>query len=179
MRVQRKNENDHLRLVANREKKQAFQRSAVDRNRGSVVLGFRLLQFALAILLAGAGADKIFQASLTWNQYVPAILPWLFGMDVSSFLAVIGLFEVALALGLVLAPGYFGGVVSLWLLLANFNLVASGNFLDLGLRDLSLAICAFALGSLGQIPEISTLHRIKPRRFRLLVSKNPRFQAAQ
>lgn len=144
----------------------------------SFVLAFRFLQFALAALMVGAGADKYFQGALNWNQYVPPFVPWALGSDVSSFVAGVGVFEVALGLGLVFSPILFGALVSLWLLFMNMNLIASGNFLQVSVLDLALAIAAFALSTLGRIPEIHFLHQSRPRRSLLPSRKNLRFRPA-
>jgi hypothetical protein len=148
----------------------------------TTILAFRLLQIALVVLLAGAGADKIFQASLDWDQYLPAFVPWLLGVPPAHFIAFIGAVELLLAFGLTLAPKLFGPISSIWLLLISFALVSGGKFIGLGLLNLVLAILAFAEGSLAEAPS-SGLHRhtffLKRKRFLRPVAKYPRSLAAR
>ncbi|MGZ3693268.1 MAG: hypothetical protein ACXWQO_03620 [Bdellovibrionota bacterium] len=139
---------------------------------------FRLLQVSLALLMAGAGADKIFQVSLSWNEYLPPVLPWILGTNPGTFLSGLGFFELILALGIVFSPAYFGAVTSLWLLMVNLVLIADGSFHYLALCDLALAISAFALGTLGQLPSLSPHASLRPKRFRLLSLSYQRFHAA-
>jgi hypothetical protein len=63
-------------------------------------------------------------------------------------------------------------------LLANLALIGSGAFHDLSLLDFALAISAFGLSSLGQIPGIASLHLTRPKRFHLVVQSYQQFHEA-
>lgn len=149
---------------------------------GRTVFAFRLLQIALVILLATAGADKLFQASLDWDQYVPAFVPWVLGMRPDTFIALVGGAELLMALGLTISPKLFGPLSSMWLLVISFTLVSGGKFIGLGLVNLVLAILAFAEGSLAESPT-SGLHQhtffLKRKRFLRPVAKYPQSLAAR
>jgi hypothetical protein len=150
---------------------------AEPRSKG-VIQAFHLLRVSLVLLLVGAAADKIFQ-SFRWEEYLPPVVPWLFGTDSPHFLAALGIFELGLALGIVFRPSFFGALTSLWILFVNLILVAGGNFHALRLLDMGLAIAAFALFSLGQIAGMDYPFRFKPKRFRLVEPSYPRFRVVR
>jgi hypothetical protein len=63
---------------------------------------------------------------------------------------IVGIIEIVAGIGVFLKPRIFGYVVSAWLVCIIINLVISGTYLDVALRDLGPAIGAFALARLGE-----------------------------
>lgn len=104
--------------------------------------------FTLAPILAGA--DKFFHLLATWEQYLApgiiAILPF----DPHTFMIIVGVIEIVAGIGVWFLPAVFGYVVAAWLLGIIVNLLLSGAYFDIALRDLGLVFGALALARLSQ-----------------------------
>jgi hypothetical protein len=111
---------------------------------------FRVLKFAFVLLPLIAGIDKYFHVLTNWDQYVsPIIMRILGGPGTNIFMKVDGAIEIIVAIGVALRPKIFAYVVSAWLLGIVINLLTTGHFYDIALRDFALALSAFALGKLS------------------------------
>ena len=62
---------------------------------------------------------------------------------------IVGIIEIVAGIGVALKPKYFAYVVSAWLLGIIVNLLMTGMYFDVALRDLGLALGALALGRLA------------------------------
>ncbi|HEX2579543.1 MAG TPA: hypothetical protein VHK67_03980 [Rhabdochlamydiaceae bacterium] len=111
---------------------------------------FRLLQIAFVVAPILAGLDKFFYLLADWSNYLsPFALRMLDGHD-RAFFAIVGVVEIIAGLGVLFRPRIFAYVVSLWLLLIVINLLMTGHYFDIALRDIGLMLSAFALGRLAQ-----------------------------
>ncbi len=111
---------------------------------------FRILQVAFVVAPILAGFDKFFYVLTNWSNYLsPFALNMLDGHD-RAFFSIVGVVEIIAGLGVLFRPRIFAYVVSLWLLLIVINLLMTGNYFDVALRDIGLMLSAFALGKLAQ-----------------------------
>jgi len=111
--------------------------------------------WTLRIALGGAaflaGLDKFFDLLTTWDMY---LAPWAAGLlPVSSatFFRLVGIVEMAagaLVLSKLTRLGAY--VVAAWLVAIALQLVSTGMFYDLAVRDLVMASAAFALAKLSE-----------------------------
>ncbi len=116
-------------------------------------LGFawRLLRLGLGAGLLLAGADKFANRLAAWSMYVSPLAERLLPVPEEAFLRAAGVLEMALGLAILLRwTRRAAYLASAWLLAIAVNLAAAGTFWDLVLRDLELAIAAFALGRLTE-----------------------------
>jgi hypothetical protein len=109
------------------------------------------LRLALGAAAFLAGLDKFFGLLASWEMY---LAPWAAGLlpfSTGTFLRVVGVVEMA-AGALVLTRWTRLGayVVAAWLLAVALQLVTTGMFLDLAVRDVVMAVAAFALASLSE-----------------------------
>ena len=114
----------------------------------AVYLPLRLV-YGLVPLLAGL--DKFAGVLTDWGKYVsPALASWL-PVSTGTFLGLVGVVEIAAGLlvlaGLARSGGY---VVAAWLLSIALNLVLAG-FLDVAVRDLAMAVGAYALSQIAAL----------------------------
>lgn len=116
---------------------------------------YRILKFGFTVALIIAGADKFFHFLANWDQYLSPIVPNVFNMDGSGeghkFMLGVGVVEIIAGLGMAFKPKIFSDLVSLWLICIVINLLTTGQYLDIALRDFGLALGAFALGRLSQV----------------------------
>jgi hypothetical protein len=110
---------------------------------------YRALQFGFVAAPLIAGFDKFFHVLVNWDQYLAPIVPRVLGINGHTFMLAVGVIEIVAGIGVALKPKIFGYVVSAWLLGIVGNLLMSGQYFDIALRDFGLALGAFALGRLS------------------------------
>ena len=109
------------------------------------------LRAALGAAAFLAGLDKFFNLLAYWPGYLSPLAAGVLPIDASSLMHVIGVIEMVVG-GVILA-GYtrLGGyVAAIWLVLIAVNLVTTGRYFDIAVRDVALAIAAFTLARLTE-----------------------------
>ena len=104
-------------------------------------------QAALPIL---AGLDKFTNLLANWDQYLAPAVANLLPVAPHTFMLAVGAIEIVAGIGVFFLPRVFAYVVSAWLVGIVVNLLLAGQYLDVALRDLGLAVGAFALGRLSE-----------------------------
>jgi hypothetical protein len=108
---------------------------------------FLALQVGFVAAPILAGLDKFVGLLTDWSQYLWGPIADVVGAG--TFLGVVGVVEIVAGVLVALRPRLGGYVVSAWLVGIILNLVLLGDFWDVALRDLGLAIGAFALARLA------------------------------
>ncbi|QEC51851.1 hypothetical protein EDD80_102421 [Anseongella ginsenosidimutans] len=112
---------------------------------------FNLLKITFAVVPVVAGLDKFTNILTDWSQYLhPALLEML-PLSVAAFMIVVGIIEIAAGILVWIRPGMAGYVVAAWLTLIALNLLFSGRYLDVAVRDLVMAISAFAMAKMATL----------------------------
>lgn len=100
------------------------------------------------------GADKFFNKLTDWTMYLSPLATKAVPVSPSTFMHAVGVVEIIA--GIVVLSRYtrIGAyVVAAWLLGIVVNLVTTGMFFDLAMRDVEIAIAAFALAQLTAVRE--------------------------
>lgn len=99
-----------------------------------------------------AGLDKFFNLLTDWTMYLsPAVSAMVPGSD-QAFMYVVGIIEMAVGIAIFTRfTREAAYVAAAWLVAIALNLVASGMFFDLAVRDLEIALAAFALAQLSEV----------------------------
>ena len=109
------------------------------------------LRIALGLTATLAGLDKFFNLLADWGGYVSPFAAGLLPVSVPTFMAVVGIIEVAVGVTiLAIHPRIGAYVASAWLLLVAVNLAIGGHF-DVAVRDVVMSIAAFTLTQLTEI----------------------------
>ena len=97
-----------------------------------------------------AGIDKFLNKLTDWSMYLSPLATRMVPVSSSAFMHAVGLVEILAGL-LVLSRWTRVGslIVMLWLIGIAINLVTTGMFYDLAMRDLEMALGAFALSQLS------------------------------
>ena len=104
-----------------------------------------LLKYTYGLVPIVAGLDKFTNILTDWGQYVSTGLTEILPLEASVFMMVVGVVEIIAGI-LVLTKTKIGAiVVSSWLVLIALTLIFSGQFLDVAVRDLVMAIGAYTL----------------------------------
>lgn len=110
---------------------------------------YQILHVAFTVAPIVAGIDKFFDVLVDWDIYLSPIVPRMLGISAHTFLLGVGVIEVLAGLLVAVMPRIGGYVVGLWLCGIIVNLVSMPAYLDVALRDLGLALGAFALARLS------------------------------
>ncbi len=109
-----------------------------------------ILRLAFIVAPIVAGLDKFFNLLVNWSQYLSPFAMRMINYHGQGFMMVAGVVEVIAGIGVYYKPKLFSYIVALWLLGIIINLLLTGKYFDIALRDLGLMLGALALGSLSQ-----------------------------
>jgi hypothetical protein len=111
---------------------------------------YQILHLAFTVAPIVAGADKFFHFLTNWDLYLAPIVPRLTGLSAHTFMLAVGAIEIVAGLLVAFMPRVGGYVVGLWLCGIIVNLLMIPGYFDVALRDLGLALGAFALARLAE-----------------------------
>jgi hypothetical protein len=99
-----------------------------------------------------AGADKFFNLLTNWEMYLNPLVPRILHIQGTTFMHIVGVIEMCVGI-LVLTrfTRYAAYIVMLWLIGIAINLVSQGTFFDVAVRDIEIALGAFALAKLSEV----------------------------
>jgi uncharacterized membrane protein YphA (DoxX/SURF4 family) len=99
-----------------------------------------------------AGLDKFFNLLANWETYLSPLALRLLPMNGTTFMHIVGVIEMIVGLAILTRWTRVGSYVAmLWLVLIAVNLISSGTFLDVAVRDLEMAIAAYTLARLTEV----------------------------
>jgi hypothetical protein len=114
-------------------------------------IGYRILQYTFVVIPLITGTDKFFHLLVNWDQYMSPLAFRMLGSHAHLFMKVAGLVEICVGIGMKFNPKVFSYFVSAWLFGIVVNLILTGSFFDIALRDLGLAMCALGLARMRRI----------------------------
>jgi uncharacterized membrane protein YphA (DoxX/SURF4 family) len=101
-----------------------------------------------------AGLDKFFDVLASWEMYLSPLAEKVLPVSGAVFMRVVGVAEMAVGLALLAGFVRVGAyVMAAWLLAIAVNLVSTGSFYDLAVRDVEIALGAYALARLTEARE--------------------------
>ena len=108
-----------------------------------------VLRITFGIVPIVAGADKFADLLVDWDMYLhPGILSML-PFSPHEFMEIVGVIEIIAGIIVLLKPSVGGWIVMAWLICIALTLIANGNYLDVAVRDLVMAIGAMSLARLS------------------------------
>jgi uncharacterized membrane protein YphA (DoxX/SURF4 family) len=117
---------------------------------GSAFWALRLGLGATAFL---AGADKFTNLLTQWDKYIAPEASRAIPMSNKNFMRVVGAIEMLVGVGVLSRRNRISSyAASAWLLAIATNLILNKDY-DIAIRDLNMAIGAFALGQLSGVRE--------------------------
>ena len=108
-----------------------------------------LLKYTFGIVPIVAGLDKFTNILVDWSQYLNSSLQDMLPFDTTTFMIIVGVIEIAAGILVLIKTNIGAFVVSSWLTLIALTLILSGNYLDVAVRDLVMAIAAYVLAKLS------------------------------
>ena len=115
------------------------------------------LRVALGLMATLAGLDKFFNLLADWSSYIAPAALHVLPVSGQVLMSIVGIVEFAVGLTiLVVRPALGAYVASAWLVLVAVNLVMGGHF-DIAVRDVVLAVAAFAAARLLEVQQESAV----------------------
>ena len=100
------------------------------------------------------GIDKYFNKLTDWGMYLSPVVTKVVPVNATTFMHAVGVIEIIAGVIVLSRWTRLGSyIVMLWLLGIAVNLLATGMFYDLAMRDVEIAIGAFALSQLTAMRE--------------------------
>lgn len=114
------------------------------------------LRMALGVGPIIAGVDKYFNKLTDWGMYLSPLATKMIPLKDTTFMHIVGVVEIIAGIIVLTRWTKIGSyIVGLWLLAIAANLLTTGMFYDLAVRDVEIAVAAFALSQLSAVRESS------------------------
>jgi hypothetical protein len=113
-------------------------------------LSWWALRIGLGVGPIITGIDKYFNKLTDWTMYLSPLATKVVPVSAATFMHFVGTIEIIA--GLIVLSRYTkigSQIVALWLLAIAVNLLTTGMFYDLAMRDVEIAIGAFVLSQLS------------------------------
>lgn len=108
-----------------------------------------VLKLTYGIIPVVAGADKFTNLLTDWGNYLNPTLEAILPFSTGTFMMIVGVIEIIAGILVFINPVKGGYFVCAWLVLIALSLIASGNYLDVAVRDLAMAIGAWSLAKIS------------------------------
>ena len=109
------------------------------------------LRIGLGSIAFLAGLDKFFNILTDWSAYVSPLAERLLPVTVPAFLGMVGVIEMLVGVAVLTKWTRVGSYVAMvWLVAISVNLISTGRFLDVAVRDVAMAIGAYTLARLTE-----------------------------
>lgn len=106
------------------------------------------------------GIDKYFNKLTDWGMYLSPMATKVIPVSAATFMHIVGVIEIAAGLIVLSRWTKFGSyLVTFWLLGIALNLLTTGMFYDLAMRDVEIALGGFALSQLTAVREGQAMAR--------------------
>ncbi|HLP75222.1 MAG TPA: hypothetical protein VK155_20130 [Bacteroidales bacterium] len=125
---------------------EGFNRTALDNV-------FTLLKLTFVIVPVVAGIDKFTNLLTDWEKYLNPSFAGLLPFSGAVFMKIVGVIEIVAGILVFSRPSVGGLVVAAWLAMIALTILASGNYLDIAVRDLVMAISAFSMSRLAKFSQ--------------------------
>ena len=130
--------------------------------------GYWALRIAFGLGPLLAGLDKFTNMLVSWEKYLsPAVLRYS-PVGATTFMQIVGVVEIVVGLAILAgATRIFGYIAMLWLWGIAVNLISTGQYYDIAVRDILLGCGAYALArvtearhSVAYVPEDEEYRRV-------------------
>jgi hypothetical protein len=111
-----------------------------------------VLRLTYGLVAFLAGLDKFFNLLANWEMYLAPAIAGLSPVSGSTLMRTAGVIEMIVGVAILTRwTGIGAYIVSAWLLLISLNLLLSGSFIDVAVRDVAMSVGAWTLARLSEI----------------------------
>lgn len=104
-----------------------------------------LLKWTYGLVPIVAGADKFMHLLTDWEKYLAPVVTDIIPLAPHTFMSIVGIIEIIAGIIVLAKPKIGSLIVGFWLLGIVINLLLSGQYYDIAVRDTVMAIGAFSL----------------------------------
>ena len=104
-----------------------------------------LLRWTYGLVPIIAGADKFMHLLTDWDKYLAPGIANMLPMQPHTFMNIVGIIEMVAGLLVLIKPRIGSLIVGLWLIGIVINLLLTGQYYDVAVRDAVMSIGAFSL----------------------------------
>jgi hypothetical protein len=112
---------------------------------------YTLLKLTFGLVPIVAGLDKFTNILTHWENYLSPGLMGMIPFAAYTFMMIVGVIEMVAGIIVLTKPVIGGYIVAAWLTVIALTLIISGNYLDVAVRDLVMAIAAFSFARIAKI----------------------------
>ena len=112
---------------------------------------FNIMKLTYGIVPIVAGLDKFTDILTHWENYLHPGIAAMLPFAPHTFMIIVGVIEIIAGIIVLAKPAIGGYIVMAWLTLIALTLIASGNYLDVAVRDLVMGIGAFSLARISKM----------------------------
>lgn len=103
------------------------------------------LRITYGLLPILAGLDKFMHLLADWNKYLAPVVTDVIPVSPGTFMSVVGVIEIIAGIIVFVRPKLGSIIVGIWLIAIAINLLLTGQYFDVAVRDVIMAIGAFCL----------------------------------
>lgn len=118
-----------------------------------------LLRIVYFIVPVVAGIDKFTNLLTDWSRYLAPFAVDIIPVSSEVFMMVVGVIEIIAGFLVFFRPRIGSVIVAIWLVLIALNLLLSGQYLDVAVRDLVMAVGAWVLFNLSSVSPANSPQR--------------------
>lgn len=122
---------------------------------------FNLLRLTYGLVPIVAGLDKFTNLLTHWEKYLHPGLASMLPFSPHTFMMIVGVIEIVAGIIVLIKPATGGLIVMAWLAVIALTLIASGNYIDVAVRDLTMAIGAYSLSRISRIAHSTSVKNFK------------------
>lgn len=111
-----------------------------------------VLRISLGVVPFLAGLDKFFNLLTNWEMYLSPMAQHLLPVSGTTFMHLAGVIEMVVGLAILTRWTRIGSYIAMiWLVAIAVELITTGKFFDVAVRDLVMAIAAYTLARLTEV----------------------------
>lgn len=104
-----------------------------------------ILKWTYGLVPVFAGADKFMHLLTDWDKYLAPQIANILPISSNSFMSIVGIIEIIAGVLVLIKPRIGALIVALWLIGIAINLLLTGQYFDVAVRDTVMAIGALSL----------------------------------
>jgi uncharacterized membrane protein YphA (DoxX/SURF4 family) len=104
-----------------------------------------ILRWTYGLVPIAAGADKFVHLLTNWDQYLAPAVTDIIPLRPHTFMSIVGIIEIVAGIIVLTRPKIGSIIVGLWLIGIAINLLLTGQYYDIAVRDIVMALGAFSL----------------------------------
>lgn len=104
-----------------------------------------LLHWTYGLVPIAAGADKFTHLLTDWDKYLAPAVTNIIPLPPHTFMMIVGVIEIIAGIIVLVRPRIGSLIVGCWLIGIVINLLLTGQYFDIAVRDTVMAIGSFSL----------------------------------